>query len=292
MGSALLAIFSLLPLVNAVAVLIAACVAGVCAFLSRYMGHVPQWMLFPPIMMSGYVEPESVIYSSGLTVVGVALVFCQTLYFLLLRAMLQRDWAPTNKNLPLRFANVCSFAFSASGAVSLAAQAVVPVQSNVLYTFFDYVDVEQNTLIHQAAAACWWMSEAVHWVLDFVVQKRSSQLSLLRRYRSFLVKYAFVLLGLVSGILGFVLKPSLPAPKSRVLAFFHAANFCSWFSAVSFFVAYLLQSWQSAVLLDHLGIRSFVFGTLRATRYYKVATDDDDAAAGSVEVDEVAASKE
>lgn len=276
MGSPLLAVFSVLPLVNACAVILAGCVVGVCAFLSRYLGHIPEWMLFPPIMMSGYVPPESVIYSSGLTVVAVALFFCQTLLFLLTRAMLQRDWAPNNKNLPLRFVNICAYSFSVAGAISLLVQAVVPVQNNVLYTFFDYVDVEQNTVIHESAAACWWISEAMHWILAFIVEKRSEQLSLLRRNRrSFVVKYVFVLLALVAGGLAMVLKPTLPAPKSTVSRYFHATNFCWWFSAAAFFVAYFTQSWQSAAILDHLGIRSFVFGSLRSTRYFKVNTDED-----------------
>ena len=248
MGSPLLAVFSVLPLVNACAVVLAGCVVAVCAFLSRYLGHIPEWMLFPPIMMSGYLPPDSVIYSSGLTVVSVALFFCQTLLFLMTRAM----------------------------------------QNNVLYTFFDYVDVEQSTVIHESAAACWWISEAVHWVLAFVVEKRSEQLSLLRRNRrSFVVKYAFVLLALVAGGLAMVLKPTLPAPKSTVSRYFHATNFCWWFSAAAFFVAYFAQSWQSAALLDHLGIRSFVFGSLRSTRYFKANTvDDDDAAVPAAKPDE------
>jgi len=266
MGSALLAIFSVLPVVNAVTVIIAGVVIGVCAVLSRIGGHVPDWMEIPPIMMSGFMVPESVIYSSGFTVVAVGLLFSQSLLFLLRRAMLQRDWKPDDRNLPLRFVNICEYSFSVVAAMALVAQAVVPVQENVLYTFFDYVDVEQNTVTHETATAVWWLGEAVHWILNFVVENQSAQLSILRRYRSFLVKFAFVAIGIICGIIGAFLKPNLPAPKSSILLYFHITNLCWWASTVSFFIAYFVQSWQSAILLDHLGIRSFVFGTLATHR--------------------------
>jgi len=259
-----LAIFSVLPVINAVTVIIAGGVMGVCAFMSRAADHVPDWMTIPPIMMSGFMVPESVIYSSGFTVVAVGLLFSQTLLFLLRRAMLQRDWKPDDRNLTLRFVNICEYSFSVVSAMALVAQAVVPVQENILFTFFDYVDVEQNTVTHETATAIWWLGEAVHWILNFVVEKQSAQLSIIRRYRSFVVKFVFVAIAIICGIVGAFLKPSLPAPKSSILLYFHITNLCWWASAVAFFVAYFVQSWQSAILLDHLGIRSFVFGTLSA----------------------------
>jgi len=267
MGSPLLAIFSVLPVVNAVTVVIAGVVIGICAFLSRVFGHVPAWMTVPPIMMSGYIVPESVIFSSGFTVVGIGLIFCQSLLYLLRRAMLQRDWKPTDKNLTLRFLNITEYSFSIVSCLALIAQAVVPVQENVLYTFFDYVEVEKNTVTHETAAACWWLGEAVHWVLNFIVEKRSPQLSIIRRYRSFKIKYCFVVFGIICGLIGMFVKPSLPAPKSSVMMYFHVTNLCWWVSTVSFFVTYFIQSWQSAILLDHLGIRSFVFGSLNTHRH-------------------------
>jgi len=33
-------------------------------------------------------------------------------------------------------------------------------------------------------------------------------------------------------------------------------------------MAYFVQSWQAAILLDCLGIRSFVFGTLPSTKHF------------------------
>jgi len=268
MGSPLLAIFSVLPVVNAAMVAIAGFVIALCAFLSRVFDHIPQWMQIPPIMMVGYLVPESVIYSGGLTVVAIGLIFCQSLIFLLRRAMLHRDWKPTDRNLTLRFFNVCEYSFSVVSALALIVQAVIPVQENVLYTFYDYVETEKNTVTHETAAACWWLAEAVHWILCLVVESVSSQLSLLRRYDSFKIKYVFVAIGLIVGVAGLFLRPNLPAPKSTVSFYFHATNFCYWVSSVSFFIAYFTQSWQSAALLDHLGIRSFVFGTLAATKHF------------------------
>jgi len=225
-------------------------------------------MIFPPIMMSGYMVPESVIYSSGFTVVAIGLIFSQSLLFLLRRAMLQRDWKPTDRNLGLRFANICEFSFSVVAGLALIYQAVVPVQETILYTFFDFVTVEQTTVRHETAAACWWLAEAVHWILNYIVEKFSSQLSILRRYKSFRAKFVFVAIALGSGILGMFLKPTLPAPKSTVSLYFHSTNFCYWVSSVCFFLAYFAQSWQSASLLDHLGIRSFVFGTLTTSKQF------------------------
>lgn len=268
MGSALLTIFSILPVVNAATIAIAGAVIGACAFMSRAFGHIPDWMVIPPIMMSGYMVPESVFYSSGFTVVAIGLFFSQSLLFLLRRAMLQRDWTPTDKNLTLRFINICEYSFSIVCAISVVVQAVVPVQENVFYTFFDYVEVEKNTVTHETATACWWFGEALHWILNFIVEKRSPQLSIIRRYRSFMIKFAFVALGIISGVIGLFVSPSLPAPKSTVLLYFHITNFCWWLSTVCFFVAYFVQSWQAAILLDHLGIRSFVFGTLSAHKHY------------------------
>jgi len=262
MGSALLAIFSVLPVVNAASVIIAGVVTTICAFLSRISDHVPDWMTIPPIMMSGFMVPESVIYSSGFTVVAIGLLFSQSLLFLLRRAMLHRDWKPEDRNLSLRFVNICEYSFSVVAALALIAQAVVPVQENVLYTFFDYVEVEQNTRTHETATAVWWLGEAVHWILNFFVEKRSPQLSILRRYRSFTVKFIFVIIAIICGIIGAFLQPSLPAPKSTIVLYFHITNFCWWMSAASFLAAYFVQSWQAAILLDLLGIRSFVFGTL------------------------------
>jgi len=268
MGSPLLAIFSVLPVVNAATVAIAGVVIGTCAFLSRAFDHIPEWMIFPPIMMSGYMVPESVIYSSGFTVVAIGLIFSQSLLFLLRRAMLQRDWKPDDKNLTLRFINIAEFSFSLVSAVALIVQAVVPVQENVLYTFFDYVEVEQNTVTHETATACWWVGEAVHWILNYIVEKKSLQLSILRKYTSFRVKFGFALLGIICGLLGVFVKPTLPAPKSSILMYFHVTNLCWWISTVCFFLSYFLQSWQSAILLDHLGIRSFVFGTLSSHKHF------------------------
>jgi len=268
MGSALLAIFSILPITNAINIIIAGVVGAVCVFFSRAFSHVPDWMIIPPIMMSGYRVPESVIFSSGLTVVGVLLIFCQTLIFLLRRAMLQRDWKETDKNLGLRFVNICEYSFSIVAALALIVQAVVPVQENVLYTFFDAVKVEKNTATHESAAACWWLAESLHWVLNYIVEKGSSQLSILRRYKSFRVKFFFVVVGLITGVIGIFLKPTLPAPKSTVSLYFHTTNFCYWASTACYFVSYFVQSWQAASLLDHLGIRSFVFGGIRATTHF------------------------
>jgi len=268
MGSALLAIFSVLPVVNAVTVAIACVVIGTCAFLSRTLSHVPDWMSIPPIMMSGYMVPESVIYSSGFTVVGIGLLFCQSLLFILRRAMLQRDWKPSDKNLTLRFINITEFSFSVVSVISLIVQAVVPVQENVLYTFFDYVEIEQNTITHETATACWWVSEAVHWILNFIVEKQSQQLSIIRKYRSFYVKFGFALLAIICGCIGLFAKPTLPAPKSSVMMYFLVTNFCWWVSTVCFFICYFVQSWQAAVILDHLGIRSFVFGTISTHKHF------------------------
>jgi len=268
MGSPLLAIFSVLPVVNAATCVIAAAVIGVCAFLSRVFGHIPSWMSIPPIMMSGYMVPESVIFSSGFTVVGISLIFCQSLIYLLRRAMLQRDWKPDDKNLVLRVINIAEFSFSLVSAISVIVQAVVPVQQNVLYTFFDYVEVEQSTITHETAAACWWLGEAVHWILNFIVESRSLQLSIIRRYRSYKIKFLFVVIGIICGLIGMFVKPTLPAPKASVMMYFHITNFCWWASTVSFFVCYFVQSWQAAILLDHLGIRSFVFGTLSASKFF------------------------
>jgi len=268
MGSPLLAIFSVLPILNAAACVIAAIVAALCLFLSRVMQHIPDWMTVPPIMMTGNIVPESVIYSGGLTVVAICLMVCQSLMFLLRRAMLQRDWKPEDKNLPLRFTNVCEYSFSIVAAIALIAQAVVPAQENVLYTFYDFVTVEDNTVTHETAAACWWMAEAIHWILNFIVENHSQQLSILRRHRSFWAKFAFVVIAIGSGVIALFLKPKLPAPKSTVSLYFHSTNFCWWLSSVAFFVAYFVQSWQAAALLDHLGIRSFVFGTLSSTKHF------------------------
>ena len=268
MGSPLLAIFSVLPVINAVTVILAGVVIGLCAFLSRASGHIPDWMIIPPLMMSGNNPPESVIYSSGFTIVAVGLFFSQFLLFLLRRAMLHRDIKPTDKNYPLRFLNVCEFSFSVAAIIALVVQAVIPVQKNVLYTFFDFdgIVVEQDTLTHETAAACWWLGEAVHWILNFILEKRSPQLSIFRKYRSFIFKYAFAAIGIICGCISMFAKPDLPAPKSKVLMYFHVTNLCWWASAVCFFITYFVQSWQSASLLDHLGIRSFVFGTLSNNR--------------------------
>jgi len=266
MANPLLAIFSVLPVVNAVMVAVAACVIAVCAFLSRVFGHVPDWMTIPPIMMCGYLVPESVIYSGGLTVVAVGLIFCQSLLFLLRRAMLQRDWKPDDKNLVLRAMNLFDYSFSIVACLALIVQAVVPVQENILYTFYDYVKPTDDTVTHETAASCWWLAESTHWILNLIVESRSSQLSVLRRFNSFSFKVAFIAIGIVSGISGVFIKPTLPAPKSTVSLYFHATNFCYWVSTVSFFIAYFVQSWQSAIILDHLGIRSFVFGSLPSTR--------------------------
>jgi len=267
MGSALLAIFSVLPLVNAVTIVIAGIVIGICAFLSRAFGHIPDWMTIPPIMMTANNLPESVIYSSGFTVVGIGLFFSQSLLFLLRRAMLQRDWKPSDKNLVLRFINISEYSFSVVCVLALVVQAVVPVQDNVFNTFFGYVEVEKNTLTHETATACWWLGEALHWILNFIVEKKSMQLSILRRYRSFYIKFAFALLAIICGFIGMFASPKLPAPQSSVLLYFHVTNFCWWASTVCFFLSYFVQSWQSAILLDHLGIRSFVFGTLSGHRH-------------------------
>jgi len=266
MGSPLLAIFSVLPVLNAATLVIACCVILLCAFLSRAFSHIPDWMSIPPIMMTGYQVPESVIYSGGLTVVGIGLIFCQSLLFLLRRAMLHRDWKPDDKNLGLRFANVCEYSFSVVAALALIVQAVVPVQETILYTFYNYAEVDQNTITHENAAACWWLGQAVHWTLNAVVEGLSPQLSILRKYRSFSIKLFFIAVGLVTGILGLFLKPDLPAPKATVSFYFHATNLCYWISTVSFFLAYFVQSWQAAALLDHLGIRSFIFGSLATTK--------------------------
>jgi len=255
-------------MVNAITCAIAAVVIGLCAFLSRVFGHVPEWMSIPPIMMSGYMVPESVFYSSGFTVVAIGLLFSQSLLFLLRRAMLQRDWKPTDKNLTLRFLNISEYSFSVVAALAMIVQAVVPVQENVLYTFFDYVEVEKNTVTHETATACWWLGEAVHWILNFIVEWRSAQLSILRRYRSFLVKFAFAGIAIICGLIGMFLKPNLPAPKSSVMMYFVVTNLCWWASTVGFFICYFVQSWQSAILLDHLGIRSFVFGTLASHKHF------------------------
>jgi len=268
MGSPVLAIFAVLPVVNAITVIIAGVVIAVCAFMSRYSEHVPDWMTIPPIMMSGFMTPESVIYSSGFTVVAVGLFFSQTLLFLLRRAMLQRDWKPDDRNLLLRFVNICEYSFSVVACMALVAQAVVPVQENVLFTFFNYVEVEPNTTTHENATAIWWLGEAVHWILNFVVEKQSPQLSIIRRYKSFIVKFAFVAIAIICGVVGAFLEPELPAPKSTILLYFHITNLCWWASSVSFFIAYFVQSWQSAILLDHLGIRSFVFGTLSSNKVF------------------------
>jgi len=266
MGSPLLAIFSVLPVINAAAVVIAGAVIAVCACFSRVLEHVPNWMTVPPIMMCGYLVPESVIYSGGLTVSAICLIFCQSLLFLLRRAMLQRDWKPSDRNLFLRFLNVAEYSFSVVSALALIAQAVVPVQENVIYTFFSYVEVEANTVTHETAAACWWLGEAVHWILNIVVECGSQQLSLLRRFRSFKCKLFFIVFGIAAGVCGFFVKPTLPAPKSTVELYFHMTNFCFWASTVCFFLAYFVQSWQASIILDHLGIRSFVFGSLASTK--------------------------
>jgi len=283
MGSALLAIFSVLPMVNAVTVIIAGVVTGVCAFLSRVSDHVPDWMTIPPIMMSGFMVPESVIYSSGFTIVAIGLLFSQSLLFLLRRAMLHRDWKPEDRNLTLRFVNICEYSFSVVSAMALIAQAVVPVQENVLFTFFDYVEVQQNTITHETATACWWLGEAVHWILNFFVEKRSPQLSVLRQHRSFIIKFIFVALGIVCGIVGAFLTPDLPAPKSTIMLYFHITNLCWWVSAASFFAAYFVQSWQSATILDLLGIRSFVFGTLSAHKNIRTESSAEDEIVRNVE---------
>jgi len=271
MGSALLAVYSVLPVTNAAAVVIAGVVISLCAFLSRVFEHVPDWMTIPPIMMSGYVLPESVIYSGGLTLVAVCLIFCQSLLYLLRRAMLQRDWKPNDKNLPLRFVNIVEYSFSIVAAIALITQAVVPVQENVLYTLFNYVEIEQNTITHTTASACWWLAEAFHWILNYIVEKRSEQLSILRRYRSFRVKVFFAAFGIVVGVVGTFLRPTLPAPKSTVELYFHMTNFCYWASSICFFLAYFVQSWQTAVILNQLQIRSFVFGSIPSTKLF--ATD-------------------
>jgi len=271
MGSPLLAVFSILPILNAAACVIAGVSIALCAFLSRVFSHIPDWMTIPPIMMIGNNVPENVIYSGGLTVVAILLMFCQCLMFLLRRAMLQRDWKPADKNLTLRFINVSEFSFSIVACLALIVQAVVPAQENVLYTFYDFVTVEDNTITHETAAACWWLGEALHWILNFIVEKRSLQLSILRQRRSFWTKFGFVALAIIAGIFGMFLKPKLPAPKSTVSFYFHTTHFCWWLSSVCFFLAYFVQSWQSATLLDHLGIRSFVFGSLRSTKHFSAS---------------------
>jgi len=268
MGSALLAIFSVLPVVNAITVIIAGIAIAICVFLARVFGHLPDWMMIPQIMMVGSQVPESVVYSGGFTVVAIGLIFCQSLMFLLRRAMLQRDWSPNNKNLLLRFINVSEYSFSVVCALALIVQAVIPVQENVLYTFYGYAEVEENTVTHETATYCWWLGETLHWFLNFIVESCSPQLSIVRRYRSFRVKFLLVAIGIIAGVTSLFLKPTLPAPKSTVSFYFHATNFCYWASAVAFFLAYFLQSWQAAALLDCLGIRSFVFGSLRATKIF------------------------
>jgi len=268
MGSPLLAIFSVLPVVNAANVVLAGIIIAVCAFFSRALLHVPEWMPIPPIMMSGFQLPESIIYSSGLTVVAVTLIFCQSLLFLLRRAMLQRDWKKDDRNLTLRFINIAEYSFSIVSALALIVQAVIPVQDNVVYTFFDYVEVTDNTITHETAAACWWMAEALHWLLNFIVELCSSQLQILRRYHSFTVKFFFVTLGMVAGVLGIFVKPTLPAPQSTISLYFLLTNLCYWVSTVCFFLGYFVQSWQTAIILDHLQIRCFIFGSLRSTKHF------------------------
>jgi len=266
MGSGFLAIFSLLPVINAFAVIGAGIVVFICAFLSRVFSHVPEWMTVPPIYLSGYLVPESVIFSGGLCVVAVLLIFCQSLLFLLRRALLQRD--ANNKNLLMRFINITEYSFSVLSAFALITQAVVPVQENVTYTFFGLAEVTDNTKTHETAALIWWLAEAVHWILNFVVESRSSQLSFIRRFKSFTLKHVIVALAIVFGVLGRYLKPSLPASKSTVTLYFHVTNFCNWATTVCFFLAYFAQSWQAGIILDMLGIRSFFFGSLSRTKRF------------------------
>jgi len=270
MANALLAIYSLLPVVNATTVIIAGIVVGLCTVLSRVSSHIPSWMDVPPIMLIGYELPESVIYSSGFCVVAVGLLYSQSLLFLLRRLLIVAGVKDSQKTKMHRAIAFLDFLCSVSSIVSLVIQAVKPVQENVIYTFFDYVEKTDNTIWHESATFVWWVSEVVHWVLNFILERNTPQLSsILRRsgYKSFKVKFTFAFAAIVCGLVGLFLKPSLPAPQSKVLRFFNFANFCWWCSAVSFFIAYFVQSWQAAILLDHLGIRSYVFGSIPQTTY-------------------------
>jgi len=273
MASALLAIYSLLPVVNAATVFIAAAVLGVCAFLARAYSHVPSYMAIPPIMLSGYVLPESVIYSSGFCIVAVGLLYSQTLMFLLRRLLIVAG-VKENESSMHRVLNWFEYVISVVSIVSLVVQAVIPVQDNVLYTFFGYVERTQNTNLHESATICWWVSEALHWVFNFIVEKRSPQLSILRRYKSFKAKFVFVGIAIVCGLVTLISKAPLHTTNQEAMLIFNIQNLCWWISAAAFFMGYFIQSWQSAIILDHLGIRSFVFGSLRS---HKVLPEDADA---------------
>ena len=263
-----LAIFSFSPLINLVGVLICGAVSVICAFLSKSSGHAPVWMDVPALHLIGFRDPEASLFSAGCTASAILLLFSGAMYHMLIHACQSRHQVPQKHDGAARFLNLASFSFHAVACIALSVQACCPVQSDIVHTYFGYSALNDKTRFHQAAAACWWISAALHEVLFIVALFVSPALSFMRRLKTFKLRVALVSLSLVCCAVSHI--ATIPASKVVTGLTTHQVNtttICSmWISASAFVAALLLQSWESALILERIGIHPLLFGSSSTKR--------------------------
>jgi hypothetical protein len=183
-----------LPVLTAV---FAVLVIFTCNVLARGNGHVPSWMVYPPISFTGYAFPERGVYMAGFSIVAGAFVslsmpFCR---YLLRYAQPQQH----RRIKRMRFNGLIAFA-------GLGLHAIIPLQIDILEVIQNITrlnnaesgnEIEAPQLqlqsgIHQLAAAVFFLCSFAHGIDMLAVLKASPELPVgyLRNKFGFLWKVA------------------------------------------------------------------------------------------------------
>lgn len=148
-----------LPLVAAA---LAAVVISTCIAMAKARDHVPRWMHFPPISLGGYKDPERTLYAIGFS--AVAALFC------VMAPSMRRRVRASNRRTTRRATDVAT-ALAFAAFAGLCAQAIVPLQPDILDVVDGRASLSAQSLVHQLGAAVFFAASLLHgflvvWILD------------------------------------------------------------------------------------------------------------------------------